>query len=372
MTSTNSNCSISGHFQPTENTLIQSQSGNETCSINALTQTDNAVVSRTSSSTHNFSPSNVSVSSQSVSSYLNDSLEKAKSILKIKELKQFQISCITAIQQGKDVVLVQPTGSGKSLCFIIPALLNPGKISLVVEPVVAIITNQVDTLQKKGVDAVALGNAAGAIKSSNFRRVFKGKGKTPQIVFCTPDYLFGTPAKGSYSGTVGQYSVLLSNKDILGMITIDEAHKIFDRDSSHRPAFDKMMQFKELPCPIVAMSATLTDSQIKMFQQNFLHRECVILTKGVHRDNLQLSIKRYKHCKQQSFDDEEDENVETDPSCHPVNTTSMWGATIDNIQNLLEGHSTVVYFDFVRDVDEVADILHQAKAAARLVNALAK
>jgi len=71
------------------------------------------------------------------------------------------------------------------------------------------------------------------------------------------------------------------------MITIDEAHKIFDRDSSHRPAFDKMMQFKELPCPIVAMSATLTDSQIKMLQQNFLHRECVILTKGVHRDNLQ-------------------------------------------------------------------------------------
>ena len=48
---------------------------------------------------------------------------------------------------------------------------------------------------------------------------------------------------------------------------------------------------------------------------------------------------------------------ESDRSCHPINITSMWGATIENIQTLLEGHSTVVYFDFARDVDEVTEIL---------------
>jgi len=84
--------------------------------------------------------------------------------LKIKELKQFQIM---AIQEGKDVVLVQPASSGKSVCFVLPTLLNP--ISLVVEPVVAVITNQVDALQKKEIDAVALKNAASnADKSPNF------------------------------------------------------------------------------------------------------------------------------------------------------------------------------------------------------------
>ena len=161
------------------------------------------------------------------------------------------------------------------------------------------------------------------------------------------------------AGTNGQYSVLLSNKDIFALICIDEAYKIFDRMPSYRPAFNKMMQLKELPCPIVAMSATVTNLQIKILQQNYLHRECVVLTKGVHRDNLQLSIKRYKHCKQQSFEDEEDEDVETESSCHSVNTMSMWGVAISNIQKLLEGHSTVVYLDFVRDVDEVTDILRQ-------------
>ena len=55
-----------------------------------------------------------------------------------------------------------------------------------------------DALLKKGIDAVALGRAAGNNKSSHFRRVFQGQGKTPEIVFCTPEYLFGTPATGSF------------------------------------------------------------------------------------------------------------------------------------------------------------------------------
>ena len=79
---------------------------------------------------------------------------------------------------------------------------------------------------------------------------------------------------------------------MFGLIKIDEAHKIFDRDPNYCSAYDKMVQFKDLPCPIIAMSATLTDSQ------KFLHSECecVVLIKGVHRDNVQLSIKQYKRC----------------------------------------------------------------------------
>ena len=62
---------------------------------------------------------------------------------------------------------MQPTGSGKSVCFILPALVFPGKVSLVVEPVVAVIINQVEALQKKGIKALALGRAAGSKKSLN-------------------------------------------------------------------------------------------------------------------------------------------------------------------------------------------------------------
>ena len=99
---------------------------------------------------------------------LNSQLNKVKEILKIANFKEFQLEAIELLQTGKDVVIVQPTGSGKSLCYTVPALLNPGKITLVIEPVVAIITNQVLSLRAKGIDAVALGRAAGANKLTNF------------------------------------------------------------------------------------------------------------------------------------------------------------------------------------------------------------
>ena len=123
-------------------------------------------------------------------------LESIKSKLKITQYKKFQLEAIEALQDGKDVIVVQPTGSGKSLCYVAPALLNPGKVTLVIEPVVAVITNQIQSLRSKGIDAVALGRAAGSNKLANFRRVFKSMDKDhiPSIAFCTPEYLFGTPA----------------------------------------------------------------------------------------------------------------------------------------------------------------------------------
>ena len=76
-------------------------------------------------------------------------MQKVKDVLKITEFKQFQIECAAAIKHGQEAIVVQPTGCGKSLCFIIPALCSPGKVSLVVEPGVSVITNQVDSLQKR-------------------------------------------------------------------------------------------------------------------------------------------------------------------------------------------------------------------------------
>ena len=218
-------------------------------------------------------------------------IENAKALLKIRDLKQFQISCLAAIKQNEDVIIVQPTGSGKSVYFTLPALLSPGKISLVIEPVVAIIINQVETLQCKGINAVALGRAAGTNKSANFRRVFQSSSNAPCLVFCTPEYLFGTPSAINYMGTSGQFLSFVEKKEIFCMVTIDEAHKVFDRMPNYRPEFDAMKQLKELQCPIVAMSATLTDLQISILKQEYLRSgDCLVLTSEVHRDNVKISM----------------------------------------------------------------------------------
>jgi len=66
-------------------------------------------------------------------------------------------------------------------------------------------------LLSKGIDAVALGRAAGNSKLANFRRIFKSMDKNDisNIAFCTPEYLFGTPADGTYQATIGQFSTLV-------------------------------------------------------------------------------------------------------------------------------------------------------------------
>ena len=200
-------------------------------------------------------------------------VQKIKDVLKITKFKQFQIECAAAVKHGQDAILVQPTGYGRSLCFVIPALCSPGKVSLVVEPAVSVITNQVDSLQKRGIQAIALGRAAGSSKSANYHRVFETSNDEPIVAFCTSEYLFGTPATSTFIGTKGQFSTVLSKKERFYLITIDEAHKIFDHMYSYHPAFNDMKQLKNLPCPIIAMSATLTGCQVEKLQQEYLHND---------------------------------------------------------------------------------------------------
>ena len=156
----------------------------------------------------------------------------------------------------------------------------------------AIITNQVDALARKGVDAVALGKIAGNDKSKNFHRVFHSTTNIPRLAYCTPEYLFGKPPKGGLSGSSGQFSRLLARSDYISLIAIDEAHKIFDRMPDYRPAFDALKRFREMPCPIIAMSATLNSHQVEILQKDFMHdEECVVLSRSANRSNLKLTFR---------------------------------------------------------------------------------
>ena len=132
-----------------------------------------------------------------------------------------------------------------------------------------------------------------------FHKVFKSSSDLHIIAFCAPEYLFWTPANGQYQATVGQFDVLRDQMDDVHLIVLDEAHKIFDRMPLYQPAFDNMKRFKQMPCKLLAMSATLTTDQIELLKEHFLHGDdCVVITEGVHRKNLVLNLKTYKKQKQ--------------------------------------------------------------------------
>ena len=65
-------------------------------------------------------------------------LEMLKLKLKVTQYKAFQLAAIRTLEDGKETIIVQPTGSGKSLCYIASALINPGKTTLIIKSVVVV------------------------------------------------------------------------------------------------------------------------------------------------------------------------------------------------------------------------------------------
>ena len=166
-------------------------------------------------------------------------------------------------------------------------------MTLIIEPIVAIITDQVRSLRQLGLDVVVLERAAGySDKAKNYKRVLGNSSEVPQIAFCIPGYLFGTEANGSFPASVSQFSTLKEREKVINLVVVDEAHKIFDRMPSFRPSFDRLRELKELECSLLVMSATLTNEQIITLKDEFLHRSdnCIVLAQGVHRDNLKLHL----------------------------------------------------------------------------------
>jgi len=63
---------------------------------------------------------------------------------------------------------------------------------------------------------------------------------------------------------------LLEKKECISVVTIDEAHKIFDRLPKYRPAFDDMRKQQQLSSPTIAMSTMLTNDKEFLLQQRYL------------------------------------------------------------------------------------------------------
>src|SRR5688572_14151386 len=79
-------------------------------------------------------------------------LEKLKEIFGYTEFKSDQEAIVSNVLAGKNTLVIMPTGGGKSLCYQLPALLQKGT-AIVISPLLALMKNQVDYLNKAGIPA---------------------------------------------------------------------------------------------------------------------------------------------------------------------------------------------------------------------------
>lgn len=208
---------------------------------------------------------------------MQDSLEILKKYWGHEQFRSPQKEIIETVLSGKDVFVSMPTGGGKSLCFQIPSLMQEG-LCLVVSPLVALMKDQVENLQKKNIKAIAL---TGGISSNDVNDLLDN------CLYGNYKFLYLSPER------LQQDWVLERIKNLpINCIAIDEAHCVSQWGHDFRPAYLKIKQLKTFfpAIPFIALTASATKKvRLDCIEQLELSN-AILFQKSFERQNLAYMV----------------------------------------------------------------------------------
>ena len=193
--------------------------------------------------------------------------------------RPLQAEIIQAVLAGKDVLALLPTGGGKSICFQIPALAQPG-ICLVVTPLIALMKDQVEQLKQRGIPAAAI---FAGMKPQEIDIVLDN------CIYGQLKFLYVSPER--LKTEIFQERV---QKMPINLLAVDEAHCISQWGYDFRPAYLDIAELRPLipNVNIIALTATATRSVKQDIQEKLHFREAVLFQKSFARDNLAYVVRK--------------------------------------------------------------------------------
>lgn len=189
-----------------------------------------------------------------------------------------QEDIVLAASDGKDVLAILPTGGGKSVCFQVPALMKEG-IAIVVTPLIALMKDQVQNLNDRGIKALCVNAGMGRREVDlTLNNAAYGDFK---FLYVSPERL-GTPLFRSYLQEMN-----------VSYIVVDEAHCISQWGYDFRPDYLQIGKLRELvDAPVIALTATATPQVAEDIMNRLRFEDKCLIKSGFERPNLSYIVRR--------------------------------------------------------------------------------
>ena len=193
-----------------------------------------------------------------------------------------QEAIVEAVLQNQDLLVIMPTGGGKSLCYQLPALLKPG-LTIVVSPLIALMQDQVESLQDNGIGATFLNSTiSGAEVRQRTDRILDGKIK---LLYVAPERMM--------SESFLYFMDRVAEEIGISTLAIDEAHCVSEWGHDFRPEYRQLRQIRQRysTVPVLALTATATTRVRQDIMQQLALKQPLIHVASFNRPNLHYEVR---------------------------------------------------------------------------------
>jgi ATP-dependent DNA helicase RecQ len=190
-------------------------------------------------------------------------------------LRPGQERVVEALLAGRSALAVFPTGAGKSLCYQLPALVFDG-MTIVVSPLIALMKDQIDFLQRRGIEAARLDSSLDAAEQRAI--LARLRGGSLKLLYVAPERFNNE-----------RFLAQLARARI-SLFAVDEAHCISEWGHNFRPDYLKLAErARELAAErVLALTATATPAVVADIRAGFGIEEADAVVTGFYRPNLTL------------------------------------------------------------------------------------